>query len=312
MSIRPPAVAGSFYPDRTDRLWAAVEGFVAGAQAWPAERVPKAVIAPHAGYVYSGPVAGCAFAALRAGAAKIRRVVVIGPAHFVPVRGLAVPSATAFRTPLGDVPLDRGAFAAIAELPQVRRADAPHRDEHALEVELPFLQAILGAFALVPLVVGEARPTEVAEVLARLWGGEETLIVVSSDLSHYHDYGTAQRRDAATAAAIEALDPDIGPDDACGHLAIGGLLIEAKRRGLEALRLDLRSSGDIAGPRDRVVGYGAWALLPRGRAQSPTSSGAPSLSVARRRRASTWISCAAASRAGRRATVSRVSSASCV
>jgi AmmeMemoRadiSam system protein B len=261
MTIRPPAVAGSFYPDRADALRAAVEDYLAAAPSWPAGRAPKAVIAPHAGYVYSGPVAACAFAALRAVAAKVRRVVVIGPAHFVPVRGLAVPSATAFRTPLGDVPLDRAALAAIAELPQVRRADAPHRDEHGLEVELPFLQAILGAFALVPLVVGEARPAEVAEVLALLWGGDETAFVASSDLSHYYDYDTAQRRDATTAAAIEALDPNIGPDDACGHLPIGGLLIEAKRRGLEALRLDLRNSGDTAGPRDRVVGYGAWAFL---------------------------------------------------
>jgi MEMO1 family protein len=264
MTIRPPAVAGSFYPDRADGLRAAVEGFLAGAQAWPAERAPKAVIAPHAGYVYSGPVAGYAFAALRAAATTVRRVVVIGPSHFVPVRGLAVPSATAFRTPLGDVPLDGAALAAIADLPQVRRADTPHRDEHALDVELPFLQLMLGAFALVPLVVGEALPAEVAEVLARLWGGEETAIVVSSDLSHYLDYGTAQRRDAATAAAIEALDPDIGPDDACGHLPLGGFLIEARRRGLEALRLDLRNSGDTAGPRERVVGYGAWAFLPGG------------------------------------------------
>jgi MEMO1 family protein len=260
MTIRPPAVAGSFYPDRPDRLRTAVEDYLAAAEAPPGGSGAKAVIAPHAGYVYSGPVAGHAFAALRVAAAKLRRVVVIGPAHFVPIRGLAAPTATAFRTPLGEVPVDRAAIAAILDLPQVRLADAPHAGEHALEVEMPFLQTILDSFALVPLLVGQARAAKVAEVLGALWGGEETAIVVSSDLSHYLDYASAHRRDAATAAMIEALEPMLGPDDACGHLPIAGLLIEAKRRGMQASRLDLRSSGDTAGPKDRVVGYGAWAF----------------------------------------------------
>ena len=259
-AFRPPAVAGSFYPDRPDRLKAAVEAFLAEAEPWSAARAPKAVIAPHAGYVYSGPVAGRAFAALRAGAAKIRRVVVIGPAHFVPIRGLAAPLVAAFRTPLGDVPLDTAAIEAILDLPQMQLSDRPHRDEHALEVELPFLQIILEDFALVPLVVGEAQPAEIAELLARLWGGDETAIVVSSDLSHYHDDATAKRLDAVTAAAIEALDPTLAPHQACGHLPIAGLLIEAKGRGIKALRLDLRNSSDTAGPSDRVVGYGSWAF----------------------------------------------------
>jgi AmmeMemoRadiSam system protein B len=259
MTIRPPAVAGSFYPDRAEQLRAAVEGFLAVAEAPRGWRV-KAVIAPHAGYVYSGPVAGHAFAALGAATAGVRRVVVIGPAHFVPIRGFAVPTATAFRTPLGEVPLDRAAIEAILDLPQVRLLDAPHAGEHALEVELPFLQAILESFALVPLLVGQVQPAEVADVLGALWGGEETAIVVSSDLSHYYDHASAQRRDAATAATIEALQPALGPDDACGHLAITGLLIEARRRAMQALRLDLRNSGDTAGPEDRVVGYGAWAF----------------------------------------------------
>jgi MEMO1 family protein len=259
MTIRPPAVAGSFYPDRPDRLRASVEGFLAEAETAGLGRV-KAVIAPHAGYVYSGSIAGRAFAALRPGAAHIRRVVVIGPAHFVPVDGLAVPPVAAFRTPLGEVPLDRAAIEGIAGLPQVRIADAPHQGEHAIEVELPFLQTILGGFSLVPLLVGDAPPAAVAEVLAKLWGGDETAVVVSSDLSHYHPYARAQRLDAATAAAIEALDPSLGAEDACGHLAIAGLLIEAEHRGNRALRLDLRNSGDTAGPKDRVVGYGAWAF----------------------------------------------------
>jgi AmmeMemoRadiSam system protein B len=185
---------------------------------------------------------------------------VIGPAHFVPIRGLAAPLVAAFRTPLGDVPLDVAAIEAILDLPQMQLSDRPHRDEHALEVELPFLQIILEDFSLVPLVVGEAQPSEIAELLARLWGGAETAIVVSSDLSHYHDDATAKRLDAATAAAIEALDPILGPQQACGHLPIAGLLIEAKGRGIKVLRLDLRNSSDTAGPSDRVVGYGSWAF----------------------------------------------------
>ena len=264
--VRPPAVAGTFYPANTGRLRTMVEGFLAAANGpgtarTPPTRTPKALIAPHAGYVYSGPVAGHAFGALGAGAAQIRRVVVIGPAHYVAFRGIAVASAQAFRTPLGDVPVDGGTIAAIRDLPQVAWNDAPHQPEHALEVELPFLQTVLGAFTLVPLVVGEAMPEEVAEALDRLWGGAETLLVISSDLSHYEAYPRAQQHDAATAAAIERLDAAaLGPRDACGYLPVGGLLVEALRRGLEVLRLDLRNSGDTAGPKDQVVGYGAWAF----------------------------------------------------
>jgi AmmeMemoRadiSam system protein B len=253
-------VAGSFYPADADRLRAMVEGHLAAAAGARAAGTPKAVIAPHAGYVYSGPVAGHAFAALGDGAAAIRRAVVVGPAHFVPFGGIALPSAAAFRTPLGDLPLDREAIAAVRDLPQVALADVPHQPEHAIEVELPFLQAVLGDCALVPLLVGEATAAEVAQVLDRLWGGQETLIVISSDLSHYEPYAPARQHDAATAAAIERLDAaSLGPRDACGHLPIAGLLLEAKRRDMRALRLDLRNSGDTAGPKDQVVGYGAWA-----------------------------------------------------
>ena len=219
------------------------------------------MIAPHAGYVYSGPVAGHAFAALADGASAIRRAVVVGPAHFVPFRGIAVPSAVAFRTPLGEVPLDLAAIEAIRDLPQVYLADAPHEPEHALEVELPFLQAVLADFALVPLLVGEATAGEVAQVLDRLWDGPDTLLVISSDLSHYEPYGSAKEHDAATAAAIERLDAaSLGPRDACGWLPVGGLLVAAARRGLRVARLDLRNSGDTAGSKDQVVGYGAWAF----------------------------------------------------
>ncbi|MFQ6018372.1 MAG: AmmeMemoRadiSam system protein B [Kiloniellaceae bacterium] len=259
--IRPPAVAGSFYPDEPAILEAVVADFLAEACGMPGRQSPKAIIAPHAGYIYSGPVAAQAYAALAPAAGDITRVVLIGPAHFVWVSGIAAPGVEAFESPLGRVPLDRPAIAGIADLPQVVITDTPHGDEHSLEVQLPFLQTVLGDFALVPLAVGNAEPAEVAQVLERLWGGAETLIVVSSDLSHYHTYEAAKRRDAETAAAIESLDGGrLGPEDACGCLPICGLLATAARRGLSVERLDLRSSGDTAGPKDRVVGYGAWAF----------------------------------------------------
>jgi MEMO1 family protein len=193
-------------------------------------------------------------------AQDIERVVLIGPPHYVPFRGIAVPTVEEFDTPLGRAPLDRGALAATAELPSVRVADAPHAPEHALEVELPFLQALLPSFAIVPLLVGDARLEEVAAVLDRLWGGPETLIVVSSDLYHFHDYETAQRRDAGTAAAIEhGAWAGLGPGDACGYLAIAGLLVDAGRRRLRARRLALCNSGGTARP-----GRGLWSLAVRG------------------------------------------------
>jgi MEMO1 family protein len=255
--IRPAAVAGSFYAGHPQRLRATVADLLTAAPA-SAGASPKALIAPHAGYIYSGGVAAAAFATLR-GSAAITRVVLIGPAHYVAVRGIAVPTADAFETPLGRVPVDRDALSAIADLPFVVEADAAHAPEHALEVELPFLQTLLGSFALVPLLVGDADPRQVAQVLGRLWGEPDTLIVVSSDLSHYHDYDTARQLDAATAAVIERGEwRSLGPDRACGFLAVAGLLVEGDRRGLAPRRLALCNSGDTAGPRDRVVGYGAW------------------------------------------------------
>jgi MEMO1 family protein len=262
--VRPPAVAGQFYAGHADQLRAQVAGLLAGAPAFRAVS-PKALIAPHAGYVYSGRVAATAFAPLRDRASGIERVVLIGPAHYVPVRGVAVPTTDAFETPLGRLPVDHDALAAISDMSFVIGADAPHAPEHALEVELPFLQALLRRCAVVPLLVGDVAPTDAADVLRRLWGGPETLIVVSSDLSHYHDYDTARRLDAATADAIERQDWGyLGPNEACGFLPIAGLLIEAARRGLWAQRLSLCNSGDTAGGRDRVVGYGAWIFEERG------------------------------------------------
>jgi MEMO1 family protein len=224
--------------------------------------MPKALIAPHAGYSYSGRVAAAAFATLRDSSQTITRVVLIGPAHYVRLRGIAVPTVDAFETPLGRVPVDVEVLSSIADLQFIIRSDTPHAPEHALEVELPFLQTLLASFQIVPLIVGDAAPQDVAQVLRRLWSGPETLIVVSSDLSHYHDYETARRMDTTTAAAIEhGCWTSLGPNQACGCLAVAGLLVEAGRRGLKAQLLSLCNSGDTAGSRDRVVGYGAWMFV---------------------------------------------------
>lgn len=256
---RAAAVAGSFYPAGAGALRAAVAALLAGAGR--AGDAPKALIVPHAGYIYSGPVAAQAYAMLAGAADRIRRVVLLGPAHRVYLHGLALPSAQRFDTPLGPVPLDLDAIQRIAALPQVGVMDEAHAEEHSLEVQLPFLQQLLPDFSLVPLVVGDATPREVAEVLAQLWGGPETLIVISTDLSHYHDYATAQRLDAATSHAIEQLALEqIGPRQACGCMPLRGLLQLCRERGLAVRCLDLRNSGDTAGPRDRVVGYGAYAV----------------------------------------------------
>ena len=257
--IRRPAVAGSFYPADAGLLRAQVEQLLRDAK--PAAVVPKALIAPHAGYVYSGPIAASAYATLAPRAADIRRVVLLGPSHYVPFAGLALPDAEAFATPLGDVPLDWDAIDAIADCDGVMTSDAAHAREHSLEVQLPFLQVALGDFALVPLAVGEAEPRQTADVLEALWGGPETLVVISSDLSHYRSYRAAGVIDAQTAQAIESLDETpLDGEHACGCHPIRGLLHLARRRGLRVTPLDRRNSGDTAGDKSRVVGYGAWAF----------------------------------------------------
>jgi len=259
-NIREPAVAGMFYPEDAATLRHMVDEYlerVAESSAPP----PKALIAPHAGYIYSGPVAASAYARLRQIRHKISRVVLLGPSHRVAFAGLASSNADTFRTPLGDIPLDTAAIERVNALPQVHPIDQAHLLEHSLEVHLPFLQESLETFNLIPLVVGDASAEEVAEVLEQLWGGEETLIVISSDLSHYHDYATAQRLDQRTAAAIEGLKPeDISSEGACGRNPVKGLLLLAQRKGMQVETLDLRNSGDTAGPRDQVVGYGAWVF----------------------------------------------------
>ncbi|MEA2599962.1 MAG: hypothetical protein QOF89_954 [Acidobacteriota bacterium] len=262
-SLRPPAVAGMFYPASPEELRAAVEGYLRAASAEesaPAPKAPKAIIAPHAGYVYSGPIAGSAFRTLSGIAGTIERVVLLGPSHFVPIQGMALPGHEYFVTPLGKVKIEgKGAQAAL-RLPQVRVVPEAHAREHSLEVELPFLQALLGDFELVPLAVGRAEPEEVAEVLDRLWGGPETLIVISSDLSHYLPYEAAQRMDRETADEILALRALIDPHRACGAASVNGLLHAARSRRLEPRLLDLRNSADTAGDPSRVVGYGAFAF----------------------------------------------------
>jgi AmmeMemoRadiSam system protein B len=258
-TVRPAAVAGSFYPTSAEALRTAVSSCLDGAAA--SQIVPKALIAPHAGYIYSGPIAGTAYAAARPLAGTVTRVVLLGPSHYVAIGGLALPQCRRFCTPLGEIPLDPEACRLASAMSQVVVDDAPHDREHSLEVQLPFIDVALGDVALVPFSVGDCPAEVVADVIERLWGGDETLIVVSSDLSHYLGYEEARARDAATARAIERLDADsIGWSDACGSTCIRGLLLAAARRGLGAITLDLRNSGDTAGPRDAVVGYGAFAL----------------------------------------------------
>ena len=246
--IRDPAVAGMFYPADPGELCRMIEGFLSAAK--PGLH-PKAIIAPHAGYIYSGPVAASVYK--RIDPEKISRVVLIGPSHRVPLRGLAGSSASFWRTPLGDVPVECPAF--------VPANDAAHEQEHSLEVQVPFLQTVLGNFTLLPLVVGEASAEEVADVLEKCWGGPETLVVISSDLSHYESYDTAGAMDRAAADAILALDErGLEYDNACGLVPICGLLHLAKKKKLRAELVDLRNSGDTAGSRDQVVGYGAFAF----------------------------------------------------
>lgn len=259
-SVRPPAVAGSFYPRDPDELKSMVEDFLREAPGNGEGPVPKAVIAPHAGYIYSGPIAGSAFRRLASAAGTVRRVVLIGPAHFMPIRGLALPGHPRFATPLGEVAIQPEGAQASLRLPQVRVIPEAHAREHSLEVELPFLQALFGDFELVPLVAGEATGEEVADVLERLWGGPETVIVISSDLSHYLPYEAAQQADRATADEILALGGPLQSRQACGAVPVNGLLEAARRRGLVPELLDLRNSADTAGDPSRVVGYGAFAF----------------------------------------------------
>jgi AmmeMemoRadiSam system protein B len=260
--IRPPAVAGRFYPADPAKLRAALDASFAHAVAAPANApTPAAVVVPHAGYVYSGPVAASAYLRVAPLRRTVRRVVLLGPSHRVRVRGLALTGADAWASPLGLVPIDGIATASVRDLPGVTVDDRPHAPEHSLEVQLPFLQIALDDFALVPIVVGDATTDEVADVIDALWSGPETIVAVSTDLSHYYEYSDARRLDEQTAQAIVARRPaDIADHDACGARPLRGLLQLAVVRDLAIEQLDVRSSGDTAGDRERVVGYGAFAL----------------------------------------------------
>ena len=259
--VRPPAVAGLFYPDDAGELREAVLGYIESSpsRGLPTRR-PKALIVPHAGYPYSGPVAASAYRLLRDSRAPIRHVVMLGPSHRVPMRGLAVPSVDAFATPLGEVPLDVRHRQRLRELGLVGVSDAPHAAEHSLEVQLPFLQVALGVFDILPIAIGLAPPDQVARALDGAWNGPDTLIMVSSDLSHYHTSEEARLLDAQSTQAILERRSDLPDEQACGARAINGLMQVARRRNLQIELLDQRNSGDTAGDRSRVVGYGSYAL----------------------------------------------------
>lgn len=259
-AIRPAAVAGSFYPANPGDLKVLLDQLLADANT--DERCPKAIIAPHAGYVYSGPIAASAYARLFNREQPIKKVVLMGPSHRVAFKGIAVSSSDFYRTPLGDIPVDTDAIQKIINLPSVGYLDEAHSEEHSLEVQLPFLQTILPEFELIPFVVGDASAIEVSQVLAQLWGGEETLIVISSDLSHYHSYVEAQVMDQTTSKKIQCLDMDLTGDEACGCRPLNGLMHYAKQTGYKIEEIDLRNSGDTSGSTDRVVGYGAYIMSP--------------------------------------------------
>lgn len=259
MTIRETAVAGLFYAAGAEELQRNINTLLCSADS-SSRRVPKALIVPHAGYIYSGPVAAAAFRLLEPAVAVIRRVLLFGPAHRVYLRGMAVPAVESFATPLGSVPLDRMMIDEMTTLPGVCVSDAAHSDEHSLEVQLPFLQSVLDDFSLVPVVVGKCDPQLVATVMDTLWGGPETLIVVSSDLSHYLPYNLARQADERTSERILAKSTDLSGGDACGAHAINGLLSTKHCQPLTVEAIDLRNSGDTAGDKDRVVGYGAFIL----------------------------------------------------
>ena len=258
-AVRAPAVAGTFYAGNEQELMTSVDAMLNSVES--SEPSPKVIIAPHAGHIYSGPVAATAYQRLKNRKQDINRVVLLGPSHRVGFRGIAATSATSYATPLGEIPLAAQAIQAVIGLPETGFLDEAHTEEHSLEVHLPFLQRVLGKFELVPLVVGDASKEAVAAVIERLWGGPETLIVISSDLSHYHDYATARKIDTNTSDKITALDDSLSGEEACGCRPLNGFLYLAHKKGLSVEKIDLRNSGDTAGTREQVVGYGSYVVV---------------------------------------------------
>ena len=267
-AVRQPAVAGMFYPADRDELLSVINQYLEQATrkattetSTAATDFPKAIIAPHAGYIYSGPVAASVYACVAKGRDTIRRVVLLGPSHRVPFYGCAVSTADYFATPLGKIELDTATIQHLLDKHWVKPLDQAHLMEHSLEVQLPFLQVVLNEFRLIPIVVGDASADEVSTVLQECWGGPETLIVISSDLSHYHDYQSARKIDLATCHKIEDLDyASLSGNMACGYIPVSGLLHLAQQRKMSVKTIDYRNSGDTAGPRDQVVGYGAYVI----------------------------------------------------
>lgn len=257
-----PNVAGLFYPEKTEELQNVVNELLNQANPNSQKFHPKAIISPHAGYIYSGPIAASVYKTLLPIKDKIKKVVLLGPAHRVGFFGIAIPSYTQFTTPLGNIDLDQSTINKLTKLPSVKIIDRAFDGEHCLEVQLPFLQSILTNFEIVPILVGSAKPIDVANLILNCWGDDETLIVISSDLSHYYDYPTAQILDQKAADAILNLEPEkIADNQACGRLPIKGLLIAAKQKNMHPKLIDLRNSGDTAGDKNRVVGYGAFYFV---------------------------------------------------
>jgi MEMO1 family protein len=259
-SVRPPAVAGLFYPDDARELRDAVSAYLGRHEVETAAAPPKALIVPHAGYIYSGGIAAAAYASVARLRQAIRRIVLIGPSHRVYLRGMAVPAAGSFATPLGKVEIDRALKSALLQRGDIVEADAPHAQEHCLEVQLPFLQMLFDEFTLLPLVLGSIAPERVAAALGEVWGDASTLILVSSDLSHYHTYEQARQIDGATSESILRREATLIGEQACGSVGINGLLYLAGQRGLAVSQIARCNSGDTAGDRSRVVGYGAFAV----------------------------------------------------
>jgi AmmeMemoRadiSam system protein B/AmmeMemoRadiSam system protein A len=281
-ATRTAAVAGMFYPGDARALATELDELLGGVeQSEPRLGFPKALIVPHAGYIYSGPIAARAYEELGNARGIVRRVVMLGPVHRVPVRGLAIPTDDAFATPLGSVPIDRQALDSVRDLPQIVASDLAHLQEHALEVQLPFLQRQLGEFSLAPFAVGSASVPEVAAVIERLWGGPETLIVISTDLSHYHAYAEAREIDRSTVTRIAGFAADLDHEEACGATPLNGFLSAARKRGLGIKLLGACNSGDTAGGKGKVVGYSAFALHEPGAQVSLDEAGKTLLGIAR-------------------------------
>jgi AmmeMemoRadiSam system protein B/AmmeMemoRadiSam system protein A len=281
-ATRTAAVAGMFYPGDARALATELDELLGSVeQSEPRLDFPKALIVPHAGYIYSGPIAARAYEELGNARGIVRRVVMLGPVHRVPVRGLAIPTDDAFATPLGSVPIDRQALDSVRDMPQIVASDLAHLQEHALEVQLPFLQRQLGEFSLAPFAVGSASVPEVAAVIERLWGGPETLIVISTDLSHYHAYAEAREIDRSTVTRIAGFAADLDHEEACGATPLNGFLSAARKRGLGIKLLGACNSGDTAGGKGKVVGYSAFALHEPGAQVSLDEAGKTLLGIAR-------------------------------